>query len=176
MKDKIAEHDPGLDLSLSEYYYGGGADISGGVAEADALGVFGREGLFAAALWHIGNTDDAFIRAGFAMYRDYDGAGAAFGDTSIHGDSDHVDQVSAYAALDAGAWGRVVIVAINRSTSAKSAGIAVTHGVRFGQAEVWQLTSAQAAPVHQADQPITLTNAFVAQLPAMSVTTFVLRP
>jgi len=176
MKGKIAQHDPGLELSISEYYYGGGADISGAVAEADALGVFGAQGLFAATLWHLGSTDDAFIKGGFAAFRDYDGAGATFGDTSIHADSDHVDQVSAYAGLDPGAWDRLVIVAINRSTSARSAGIAVTHGVRFGHAEVWQLTAAASRPVHQADQPITLTNAFVAQLPAMSVTTFVLRP
>jgi len=173
LKEKIAAHYPGTQLSFSEYYYGGGADISGGVAQADVLGVFGREGVFAATLWHIGNTDDAFIKAGFAMFRT---AGGGFGDTSIHADSDHVDQVSAYASQDSHDYNRVVVVLINRSTAARSAGLRITHGVRFHSAEVWRLTSASSTPAHDADISITLTNAFVAQLPAMSVTTLVLRP
>jgi Glycoside hydrolase family 44 len=176
MRDKIAAHYPGTQLAFSEYYYGGGADISGGVAEADALGVFGREGLFEASLWHVGSTDDRFIKGAFAMFRTYDGAGAKFGDTSIHADTDHVDQVSAYASLDAGAFDRMVVVLINRSTQARSAGLTITHGVRFGHAEVWRLTSASPTPAHAADVAITATNAFVASLPPMSVTTLVLRP
>ena len=43
---KIAAHYPGTKLSISEYNYGAGGDISGGIAQADVLGVFGREGLF----------------------------------------------------------------------------------------------------------------------------------
>ncbi len=176
IQGKIAAHAPGMGLSFSEYYYGGGGDISGGVAQADVLGVFGREGVFAATLWHLGNTDDAFIRGAFAMFRDYDGSGAGFGDTSIHADTDHVDQVSAYASLDEGAYDRMVVVAINRSTQARSAGLTITHGVRFGHAEVWRLDGAGATPAHLADIPITLTNAFVAALPPMSVTALILRP
>jgi hypothetical protein len=176
MQQKIAAHAPGMGLAFSEYYYGGGADISGGVAEADVLGVLGRDGVFAATLWHIGATDDRFIRAAFAMFRSYDAHGAGFGDTSLHAASDHVDQVSAYASQDAGVYDRMVVVLINRSTSARSAGLTVTHGVKFGHAEVWRLTASAAAPAHEADLPITLTNAFVAALPPMSVTTLVLRP
>ena len=48
---KIADHYPGTKLSISEYNYGAGGDISGGLAEADVLGIFGREGLFAATMW-----------------------------------------------------------------------------------------------------------------------------
>jgi hypothetical protein len=172
VRDKIARRAPGMQLAFSEYYYGGGADISGAIAEADVLGVFGREGVFAATLWPLAD-DTTFIRAGFAMFR---AAGGAFGDTSIHADSDHVDQVSVYAALDNGVWDRMTVVLINRSTQVRSAGVSVAHGVRFGRAEVWRLTSASATPSHGADLPITKTNAFVASLPPMSVTTLVLHP
>jgi hypothetical protein len=103
-------------------------------------------------------------------------AGGAFGDTSIRADVDHVDQVSAYAALDNGVWDRMTVVLINRSTQARTAGLQIAHGVRFGRAEVWRLTSASAAPVHDADIAIAKVNAFVAPLPAMSVTTIVLHP
>src|SRR6185295_3581255 len=125
------------------------------------------EGVFAATLWPLAD-DLTFIQAGFAMFRT---AGGAFGNTSIHADSDHIDQVSAYAALDDGIWDRMTIVLINRSTQARTAGLGVTHGVRFSRAELWRLTSASATPVHDADLSITRTNAFVATLPPMSVTT-----
>ena len=172
VRDKIARRAPGMQLAFSEYYYGGGADISGAIAQADVLGVFGREGVFAATLWPLAD-DVTFIKAGFAMFRT---AGGAFGDTSIHADSDHVDQVSVYAGLDYGTWDRMTIVLINRSTQARTAGLSVAHGVRFGRAEVWRLTGASATPAHDADLPITKTNAFVATLPPMSVTTLVLHP
>jgi hypothetical protein len=173
LRDKIARRAPGMQLSITEYYYGGGADISGGIAQADVLGVFAREGVFAATLWHLGATDDAFIKAGFAMFRV---AGGGFGDTSIHADSDHIDQVSAHASLDHGVWDRVVVVLINRSTLARTAGLRITHGVRFGRAELWRLTSASSTPARDADMAITRTNALVVPLPPMSVTTLVLHP
>jgi len=172
IRDKIARRAAGMQLAFSEYYYGGGADISGGIAQADVLGIFGREGVFAATLWPLAD-DTRFVRGGFAMYR---AAGGTFGDTSIHADSDHVDQVSAYAALDNGVWDRVTIVLVNRSTQPRTAGLQVAHGVRFTRAEVWRLTAASATPAHDADIAIAKTNAFVASLPAMSVTTLVLHP
>ena len=173
LQAQIAQHAPGMGLSFSEYYYGGGADISGGVAEADVLGVLGAYGVFAATLWHLGNTDDSFIKGGFAMFRT---AGGGFADTSIHADSDHVDLVSAYASLDSAAYDHMVVVLINRSTAAKTAGLEITHGVQFKTAHVWRLTSGSSTPAADADIPITLTNAFVATLPPMSVTTLVLAP
>jgi len=60
VQEKIARHYPGTKLAITEYYYGGGAHISGAPAQADALGIFGREGVFATALWHEGKTDDRF--------------------------------------------------------------------------------------------------------------------
>jgi hypothetical protein len=162
-----------MGLSFSEYYYGGGADISGGVAEADVLGVLGAYGVFAASLWHVGSTDDAFIKGSFAMFRT---AGGGFGDTSIHADSDHVDQVSAYASIGSAAYDRMVVVLINRSTTAKTAGLEITHGTKLTKAQVWRLTSASSTPAADSDLAITLTNAFVASLPPMSVTTLVLSP
>ena len=75
LREKIEKNYPGTRLAITEYYYGGGADISGALAQADVLGIFGREGVFAAALWHTGRTDDRFIYAAFAMYRNYDGKG-----------------------------------------------------------------------------------------------------
>jgi hypothetical protein len=175
LREQIAAHDPGIELAFSEYYYGGGAHISGGVAQADVLGIFGREDVFAAALWHIGGTDDRFIYGGFDMYRDYDGEGGAFGDVSVRAETDDVAGTSVYASYDQAAYGRMVVVAINKTGAAQTAGLTVSHGVEFATAEVYRLTSAAPAPVRGADVTITEVNAFAIELPAMSVTTLVLR-
>src|ERR1019366_5993457 len=43
---KIAQTYPGTKLSFSEWNYGGGTDISGAIASADVLGIFGSYGVF----------------------------------------------------------------------------------------------------------------------------------
>ena len=176
MRAKIDASYPGTRLSISEYYYGGGDHISGGIAQADVLGIFGREGLFAATLWHLGNTNDSFIWAGFNAYLDYDGAGSAFGDTSVRATTSAPADSSAYAGIDVGDGDRVVIVLINKEAVERTAGVAVTHYVRFATAEIYRFTSGSATIERSADLPITLTNAFVYTMPAHSVTTLVLRP
>ena len=49
LKDKISASYPGTRLAITEYNYGAGNHISGAIAQADALGIFGRQELFAAA-------------------------------------------------------------------------------------------------------------------------------
>lgn len=176
MRAKIAAAYPGTKLSISEYYYGGGDHISGGIAQADVLGIFGRQGLFAATLWHLGSTDDSFIWAAFNAYLNYDGAGGRFGDTSVRATTSAPENSSAYAATDAGSGDRLVIVLINKEASARTAGIAVTHHLRFATAEVYGFAAGSPLVERGADLPINLTNALVYTMPAYSVTTLVLRP
>src|SRR6185503_3703980 len=80
LKAKIAAHYPGTKLSFSEYTFGGGRDISGGVAEADALGIFGREGLDMATAWNWPDKagDNQYEIAALRAFRNYDGNGAHF--------------------------------------------------------------------------------------------------
>ena len=113
LRAKIAAQAPGKLLAFTEYNYGGGQHISGGIAQADVLGVFGREGVFAATLWEL-SGDERFIYAAFQMFRNYDGAGGAFGDTSISATTSDVPRSSIYASVDAtAAWSS------SRSTSTR---------------------------------------------------------
>jgi hypothetical protein len=172
---KISGHYPGTKLSISEYNYGAGGDISGGLAEADVLGVFGVQGLFAASSWLLSQTN-TFLFAGFAMYRNYDGQGATFGDTSISlVDSDTVN-TSAYASIASASPTDVVVVAINKETSAVKAGITVKHTAALSAADVYVLTSAGAAPVKGTGLTAVATNAFSYSMPARSATTIVFHP
>jgi hypothetical protein len=175
LKDKITANYPGTKLAITEYNYGGANHISGALAQADVLGVFGREGLYAATLWPLEQNNN-FIHGGFEIFRNYDGANGSFGDTSIRATNSDIVNASVYASVSAGNAGRMVVVAINKSDSAQTAGISVTHTTQFHTAQVYQLTSANSAPQRQADIDITLTNAFQYSMPANSVTTLVLLP
>lgn len=133
----IDEHYPGSGLAITEYDYGGGATISGGLAQADVLGAFGRYGVDVATLWGIG-PEDGYQAAGFHLYRDYDGAGGAFGSTSVAADSDDRDNLSIWAAIEEdGATLHVVL--INKSTEGGleldleiDAAVAYTGGLAWG--------------------------------------------
>lgn len=173
--EKIAAHYPGTKLSISEYNYGAGPDISGGLAQADALGVFGREGLFAASMWQMSN-DSSFIFAGFAMFRNYDGAGATFGDTSVSAASSASEDSSVYASVDAASPSNVIVVAINKEATARVAGITLQHTASLEGADVYTLTSEAAAPRKGTAITAVATNAFRYTMPARSVTTLVFHP
>jgi Glycoside hydrolase family 44 len=175
LRDKINTHYPNTKLAITEYNYGAGQHISGGIAQADVLGVFGREGLYAATHWRLSNNND-FIYGAFEVFRNYDGANGSFGDTSIRATNTDVVNASVYASVNAGNAARMVVVAVNKSDVAQTAGIAVTHTTQFHTAQVYTLTSANSAPRRQADISIALTNAFQYNMPANSVTTLVLLP
>jgi hypothetical protein len=185
LREKIAAHYPGTKIAITEYFYGRGGDITGGIAQADVLGIFGREGVFAATLWPLANVDGAwggdaaaayaYAFGAFRMFRDYDGAGGSFGDTGFTASTSDVVNTSVYASVDAADPGRVVVVTINKSTSARSASIRLTHSQILTKAEVYRMAAGTASPVRQADIAVSQ-NAFVYSMPARSVTTLVLRP
>jgi hypothetical protein len=158
LREKIEKRYPGTKLAITEYYYGGGADISGGLAQADVLGIYGREGLFAAALWHLGKTDDRFIVAAFQMFRNFDGQGGAFGDTGLEVSGGDPAKASLYASLDA--KGRKVYVAINKT----AAPLRIQVGA--GRASAWRLTSAEPRPLPAGEVDLSGLD-----LPPLSVTT-----
>jgi predicted small lipoprotein YifL len=175
MKEKIAAHYPGTGLSFSEYYYGGGSHISGGIAQADVLGIFGREGAHSAALWAT-SSSIPYITAGFAMFRSYDGVGGSFGDVSVQATNSDTVNSSVYASVDSSNPGRVVLVLINKATTAKVASLTVTHTVAFGHVEVYQLTSATPNATRGTDVVLTEPNALRYTMPASSVSTLVFKP
>lgn len=71
LQAKIDANYPGTGLAFTEYYYGGGNHISGAIAQADVLGIFAKYGVFAANLWHLGNTDDSYTHAAFQCFEKF---------------------------------------------------------------------------------------------------------
>jgi hypothetical protein len=162
------------DIAFTEYNYGGGDDISGAIAEADALGIFGKFGVLAAAEWGM-NSNESFIGAGFRAFRNFDGNGANFGDTSISATSSDIDNASIYASTDSTDPNRVVVVLINRTDAGNPSAISVHLSLDrpFNTADLYQLTSAGAEPVH-AGHPSVSGKSVHFTLPGDSIATLVL--
>ncbi len=100
MKKWVASDYPGTKLAITEYNWGGQEHISGALAQADILGIFGREGLDIGTLW--GAPDPVKQLPGliaFEVFRDYNGAGAAFGDQAITSTSTDQGKLSIYGSL-----------------------------------------------------------------------------
>ncbi len=172
LQAKIAATLPGMQVSITEYNNGGGKHIAGTIAEADNLGIFGAKGLFAANYWAL-NNESPYILAGFGAFRDFDGANSNFGDTSVSALSSNVQNVAVYASTDSTRPGRVVFVAINRSTSSQVT--AIVGQPLSGTAHLYQMTAASAQgqtqikPVAAGTQAVSGSSLTVT-LPALSVT------
>ena len=111
MRETIAEHYPGLELFISEWNFGNDTKINGALAIADVLGIYGREGVEAAAYWRNPPVGSPGWFA-FTMHGNYDGKGGRFGGVALPATVGDHDDVGAYAALDQGTL-RVMLV--NRS-------------------------------------------------------------
>ncbi len=177
LQAKINAENPGMKISVSEYEGGGQNHIAGTIAQADNLGIFGAQGVFAASFWPPNGTY-SYSLAGFRAFRGFDGASASFGDTSLQSTSSNVQNVIVYASTDSTTPGRVVFVAINRSTSAQVT--AITGQSLSGTAHLYQMTAASAQTQFTSGNPVQPVFAgtmpasgstLAITLPALSVTT-----
>ena len=173
LQTKINAENPGMKVSITEYEGGGWNHIAGTIAQADYLGIFGAQGLFAASFWPPNGTYD-YAMAGFRAYRGFDGTTASFGDTSLQATSSNVANVMVYASSDSAVPGRYVFVAINRSTTAQ---VTAINGVTLsGIATIYQITAGSASgqnPIHpvQVGTQAASGTSLQVTLPALSVTT-----
>ena len=95
---------PGTPLSYTEWGAGlaqnSGTDFSTAIADADTLGVFGREGLSFASRWGGPSSGTAEYLA-WKMYTNYDGAHDRFGTVSVSDTNNgNSNLFSSYAALN----------------------------------------------------------------------------
>jgi hypothetical protein len=177
MQAKIAAEFPTMKLAISEYGVGGWNNIAGTVGQADELGVFASQGVFAATLWPP-NIPYDYELAGFRAYRNFDGAGSNFGDTSLQTTSSNPGSVMVYASTDSTTPGRVVLVVINRANTTQ---VAAISGLSLsGTASLYQITAATASAQTTAGNPVTPVSigtmpvsgsTMLLTLPAYSVTT-----
>jgi hypothetical protein len=114
LSGKIRAHYAGTKLAITEYNYGGSNAISGAIAQADVLGLFGRNGVYASANWGLYAGAKAQL-AGFKSFINYDRAGSKFGDQGLFVTGEKASENSVYAAADSTVPGRYTIVVINKT-------------------------------------------------------------
>ena len=168
LKRELEHAAPGVKLAFTEYYFGGGDHPSGAVAQADVLGAFGKFGVFAANLFHLGKTDDRYILAAFDLYRNYDGKGGMFGDSAIHAYTWDDVTLGVYAARSNAT---LTIVLVNRADepTRASVGTLLNPLPKAESAKRYQVAApvAKVVPVKEVDLSDLI-------LPAMSATLIVL--
>ncbi len=173
MRSLVDENYPGTKLAITEYNWGALDHINGALAQADVLGIFGREGLDLATLWDPPTSTEPGAFA-FRMFRNYDGNGGSFGDTSVHAASADQDKLAVYAAQRSGDKALTVIV-VNKTTGDLTAPVSVTGGTApGGSAQVYRYGQDDVTAIkHLADQPLT-DGGFTTTFPAYSITEYVL--
>ena len=170
LEGEINANYPGTKLSISEYNYGGGDDISGGIAEADVLGIFGQQGVFSAAKYPLA-ASEPFIAGAFEMYRNFNGNNGTFGDTSVLASSNDVPDSSVYASYDSANPNIMTLVVINKTNQPLPAAMQINDLVAGSTASIYQLTSANANPQYAGQTVISDPGSFNYTMPAYSVST-----
>jgi hypothetical protein len=171
----ITTYYPGTLLSLSEYSIDSGQkSIVDAIAEMDVLGIFGQQPIDFANMWSAPAPTDPIAYA-FRMFRNYDGNGSQFGDTSISGVSTDPGDLSIYAAQRS-SDNAVTILVINKTTGALSSAIAIANLNLPSTAQVYTYSQATLTSiVHASDAAIT-SGSISYSFPSYSAVLFVIQP
>ena len=172
MKENIEKYYPGTKMGVTEYDYGAGDHISGGLAQADVLGVFGREGVFAANYW---GEMKPYNKAAFRIFRDYDGKGATYGDTALPVAVDDVERASVFAAKSEKTPGVMWVLVIHKDPKKKEKMMVdVKNGgeLKTFEAYGFDQDSPEIKPLKGGQ---VVDGKFEASLPPLSATLFVLQ-
>jgi hypothetical protein len=134
------EYYSGTPAALTEYNWGAEDHINGATTQADIDGILGQQGLDMATRWTVPASTTPTFKA-MQMYRNYDGAGSAFGDTSVSATVPQPDDLSAFAALRS-SDGAMTVMVISKVLSGNTpVSLTIANFTQAGSAEVYQLTS-----------------------------------
>lgn len=174
MKAWVDANYPGTRLAITEYNWGALDHINGALAQADVLGIFGREGLDLATLWGPPAASDPGAYA-FRMFRNVDGSGSRFGDMSVEALSTDADKLAVYAA-ERTTDHAVTVMVINKTASSLTSTIGLSGFTPQASATVHRYSGSNPRAIERvADQAVTSTG-FEATFPANSITLFALLP
>ncbi|HEX7974601.1 MAG TPA: glycoside hydrolase family 44 protein [Anaerolineales bacterium] len=176
MREWVNQNYPGTKLAISEYNWGALDSLNGALAQADVLGIFGREGLDLAALWDPPASAQPGAFA-FRMYLNYDGFGHTFGDQSVQAASANQDQLAIYAARRS-RDGALTLMIINKSgadldSPVTVSGFAATQAGAVS-AQVYRYSAADLSAIRQAPSQTVSGAGFSARFPANSITLVVI--
>lgn len=192
LKDWINTYYPGTKIGITEYNWGNVDHMNGATAEANVLGIMGREGgVYMANMWdypdYPATANELPGYNAIKLYRNYDGNKSTFGDTSVSTTVPNPDEVSAFSAIRA-SDGALTIMVDNKNLydpanpgAMTSIQINLANFASSGPAQVWQLAAinpndlTKSAITRQGDIAVN-GNFLTITVPQESVTLFVLQP
>ncbi len=145
MQAWVQQYDPGIKAAISEYSWGDPSLLVTALAEADVLGIFGRQALDFATMWNVPAPTQP-VAFSFLLYRNYDGAGHGFGTVSVQSLSADQDMVAVYAAQRSDH--NLTLVLINKTTGDLASPIAITHPAPSGSAKIYSYSNADLTAIH----------------------------
>lgn len=166
MQGWINQYYPGLKLGITEWNFGAEQHINGALTVAEALGIFGREGLDLACYWAYPASNSPTYHA-WKLFTNYDGQGAFFGGTSVQAISSNDDVLSCYAAQESS--GALLLMVLNKSPIADLTPTIQLANAQASRAQVYQVSEETPTLSHQADLSVSGTS-FTATFPASSIT------
>ena len=142
MHELVAAYYPGRAIGITEYSWGAENHVNGATAQADILGIFGREGLDVATHW-VSPVPGSPVFKTFQMYRNYDGQRSTFGDTHVGlTNSANVDELAAFAAERSYDGALTVMIVAKNLSGARPVDLKLDHFAAGAKGQVWQLTAA----------------------------------
>lgn len=171
MQQWVAQYYPGTKTAISEYNWGGLESINGALAEADVLGIFGRQGLDRAQLWSppASSSPGAFA---FRMYRNYDGHGSHFGDESVSSSSADQGQLAVYAAQRS-TDGALTVQVINKTSGDLTSTLSIKNAPTSA-AQVFAYSAANLSAIVQGPDAAFSAGSVAHTYPANSITLLVI--
>jgi mannan endo-1,4-beta-mannosidase len=146
MRETIEKWNPGMGLAITEYNYGGENHISGAIAQADILGIFGREGVFAANYWPLA-PKSTYIYGAFKMFRNFDGKRSRFGDTALASTTSSPTRTSVYGSIDPINPKQLVLVVLNKTKDPLTVDLSVKGTAEtYKSAEIYKLNKDSPLP------------------------------
>jgi hypothetical protein len=125
MREWVASHAPGTKLAITEYSWGNDDGLTSALAQAEALAIFGREGVDLATRW-IAPAAGSRVEDAFKLYLNWNGSGARVAGDSVRATSTDVDAVGAYAIEQAS--GRRYVLLFNKDTRPRHVSVHLASG------------------------------------------------
>ncbi|MGC1966663.1 MAG: glycoside hydrolase family 44 protein [Candidatus Acidiferrales bacterium] len=171
----IQTYYPGTKLSISEYSFVMGTNpLVDMLTETDVLGIFGVQALDFANMWNVPKPTDPLAYS-FRIFRNFDGAGSQFGETSVNATSTDQGQLSVYGALRK-SDGALTVVAINKTTSAIQTSLTLANFNSNSSAAVYTYSNANLTQIVAGALVLVASNSISYDFPAYSATVFVFTP
>jgi uncharacterized protein (TIGR03437 family) len=172
LRNWVASDYPGTKIAITEYNWGAVDDITGAIAEADILGIFGREGLDLGTMWSPPTQTQPAANA-FRMYLNYDGLGGHFGSTSVSATTGDPDQLSIFAAQRSDQ--ALTVMVLNKATSDLASSVPLANFTAAGTANVFTYSAANLGAIaHGSDIAVDPVAGVSYTFPARSITLFVI--